>query len=121
VSFTFDTQTDYWSDKSGSDGYTYCGARTYTIDPAYPFVTVSSILEHGWYVNQLTVTASSENEGGYSVPMTVALTNYPTVTWTETITVNINEPADPDTVCSIIPGEYENELLATYFVDSGAD
>ena len=75
----------------------------------------------GHFVNQLTVTASAENEGGYSVPMTVALTNYPTVTWTETITVNINEPADPDTVCSIIPGEYENELLATYFVNTGVE
>ena len=105
----------------GSDGYTYCGSRTYALDPAYPFDAVSSIQEDGIYVNQLSIQASLENLGGYQVPMTVILADYPSVTWIETVSISIEEPIDPDTICTITAGWFEFQFYHTHLLDSGAD
>jgi hypothetical protein len=39
--------------------------------------------------------------------MTVILADYPSVTWIETVSISIEEPIDPDTICTITAGWFE--------------
>ena len=85
----------------------YCGARTYTILPTYPFLTISG--------TTLILTTSFESDVGvYSVDVTISLTNYPMVaSITKTISITIT--------CEVLALNFTSSPAASTTVQVGID
>lgn len=82
-------------------------------------MVTSQDVKTGEITNSFKVTVSNANVGGYVIPMTVYLTQYPTVTRVISVSVTIEKPLESSTVCSITPGNFEKFESFDYYLGSG--
>ncbi len=94
--FYYNQFSDTESLKQGNkDGLTHCGQRNVSVDMTqYPFIA----LEFSNSDFTVNVTADPMWLGGYSIPLQVYLVDFPSVTLTQNLEVNIYEPSDPSTI-----------------------